>query len=101
MFVRTSSNWDHHIPMQLIDDNLWATQISFSEAGNNEIKFDATKDWRINFGDDNGAWSNDGECDDPRFSGPGMTTTALLDEDILHDATDCRIAFEAGLLSLN
>ena len=56
---------------------------------------------QIDFGDDNGAWSNDGECDDPRFIGPGMTGTVLLDEDIMHDATDCRLAYEAGQLSVN
>ncbi len=54
----------------------------------------------IDFGDDSGDWANDGECDDPRFEGPGMTATPLLDEDILRDATDCRTAFEAGQLSL-
>ena len=54
----------------------------------------------IDFGDDSSEWSNDGECDDPRFEGPGMTLTPLLDEDILSDATDCRTAFEAGRLTL-
>ncbi len=54
----------------------------------------------IDFGDDNGDWSNDGECDDPRFQGPGMTSTPLLSSDILHDATDCKVAYEAGLLTL-
>mgnify|MGYP000456977151 CR=1 FL=1 len=54
----------------------------------------------VDFGDDSSTWSNDGECDDPRFEGPGMTATALLDEDIRADATDCRTAFEAGLLTL-
>lgn len=54
----------------------------------------------VDFGDDSGDWSNDGECDDPRFEGPGMTTTPLLDADIRADATDCRKAFEAGLLTL-
>jgi hypothetical protein len=54
----------------------------------------------IDFGNDSSQWSNDGECDDPRFEGPGMTTTPLLDEDILSDATDCRDAYEAGLLFL-
>ncbi|WP_242494407.1 hypothetical protein [Loktanella sp. IMCC34160] len=54
----------------------------------------------IDFGDDASRWSNDGECDDPRFEGPGMTNTPLLDADIGHDATDCRAAFEAGRLSL-
>ena len=54
----------------------------------------------IDFGDDSGQWSNDGECDDPRFEGPGMTTTPLLDSDIRADATDCRTAFKAGMLTL-
>ena len=55
---------------------------------------------KIIWGDDNGDWANDGECDDMRFEGPGMTTTPLLEDDIKHDATDCRNAFEAGTISL-
>ena len=51
------------------------------------------------FGDDNGKYSKDGECDDMRFAGPGMTSTPLLDEDIKHDATDCRAAFNQGRLT--
>jgi hypothetical protein len=43
----------------------------------------------INFGDDSSNWANDGECDDPRFGGGG-SADSLLDEDALHDATDCR-----------
>lgn len=54
----------------------------------------------VSFGDDNGEYANDGECDDPRFVGAGMTTTALLADDILHDATDCKTAFDAGKLQL-
>ena len=54
----------------------------------------------IYWGDDSSTWANDGECDDPRFTGPGMTSTPLLDEDIAADATDCRTAYEAGLLEL-
>lgn len=54
----------------------------------------------IDFGDDNGEWANDNECDDSRFEGPGMTSTPLLEEDIGHDATDCRTAYEAGRLTL-
>lgn len=54
----------------------------------------------VDFGDDSSRWSNDNECDDKRFAGPGMTATPLLDEDIGHDATDCRTAFEAGRLRL-
>ena len=34
----------------------------------------------IDFGDDESAWANDGECDDSRFHGDGMSDT-LLDED--------------------
>ena len=38
---------------------------------------------KFSFGDDTGSYANDGECDDPRFSGPGMTGTALLSDDVL------------------
>lgn len=54
----------------------------------------------IHFGDDAGEYANDGECDDPRFEGAGMTGTALLSDDLLHDATDCRTAYDAGKLTL-
>ena len=54
----------------------------------------------VDFGDDSSRWANDNECDDKRFIGAGMTATPLLDEDIGHDATDCRTAFEAGRLRL-
>ncbi len=53
----------------------------------------------INFGDDEGGYPKDGECDDPRFEG-----TAAADEpdavNILHDATDCRAAFGAGTVTM-
>jgi hypothetical protein len=51
------------------------------------------------FGDDTSEWANDGECDDPRFTGPG-SATELLDVDMMHDATDCRTAFEDGKVTL-
>lgn len=54
----------------------------------------------VDFGSDSGDWTNDGECDDPRFKGPGMTSTPLLDEDIRADASDCRAAYERGELTL-
>jgi len=54
----------------------------------------------IQWGDDNGSFANDGECDDKRFVGAGMTSTPLLDQDIQHDATDCRNAFQQGRLQL-
>ncbi len=54
----------------------------------------------IMWGDDAGKYARDGECDDKRFTGAGMTDTPLLDSDIKHDATDCRAAFSQGRLSL-
>ncbi|MCC7320806.1 MAG: hypothetical protein IT542_07495 [Rubellimicrobium sp.] len=54
----------------------------------------------VDFGNDSSPWSADGECDDPRFEGPGMTLTILLDSDNGADATDCRTAFEAGTIWL-
>lgn len=54
----------------------------------------------ISFGDDSSRWAKDDECDDPRFEGPGMTETTLLASDILHDATDCAVAYRAGKLRL-
>lgn len=54
----------------------------------------------VQFGTDSSEWANDGECDDPRFKGPGMTTTTLLESDAYGDATDCKTAFDAGLLTL-
>ena len=52
------------------------------------------------FGDDASDWSKDNECDDPRFEGPGMTKTKLLDQDIGHDASDCSAAWDGGRLQL-
>lgn len=60
----------------------------------------ATTSNGVDFGDDASTWAHDGECDDKRFTGPGMTATMLLDDDIGHDASDCRAAFEAGDLVL-
>ena len=60
----------------------------------------ATPAHAVDFGDDSSRWSNDAECDDPRFTGMGMTATPLLEEDAFHDATDCRTEFEAGLIRL-
>ena len=53
----------------------------------------------IDFGDDSSDWANDGECDDPRFTGTGVANT-LLEEDLKADATDCRAAVEAGTATL-
>lgn len=55
---------------------------------------------KFSFGTDGGDYTNDGECDDPRFEGKGMTTTPLLSDDILNDATDCGEAYASGTISL-
>jgi hypothetical protein len=60
----------------------------------------ARSNTRIQWGDDASKYSRDGECDDKRFVGSGMTDTPLLDSDVKHDATDCRVAFEQGRLQL-
>lgn len=54
----------------------------------------------VNFGDNASEWSNDGECDDPRFKGQGQTGTTLLETDAYHDANDCLDAWKAGGLEL-
>ncbi len=54
----------------------------------------------IDYGDDASKWARDGECDDPRFSGTGVAGE-LVEEDRLHDATDCRAAVEAGTAVFN
>lgn len=53
----------------------------------------------VEFGDDASRWALDGQCDDPRFEGAGTAAT-LLDADVLHDATDCRILLGQGLVTL-
>lgn len=61
---------------------------------------DSGKRFTPNFGGDEGEWAEDGECDDPRFRGVGMTDTTLLEEDVMHDAADCQAAWESGDLKL-
>jgi hypothetical protein len=52
------------------------------------------------FGNDAGLFSGDGQCDDPRFVGSGMSEDLLTDM-IMRDATDCSEAFRNGSVSLN
>ena len=60
----------------------------------------ASAQGRVDFGDDSGDWTLDGECDDPRFEGQGMASV-LLDEDRFRDATDCRKLFDEGSIRLS
>lgn len=52
------------------------------------------------FGDDSGLWPNDGQCDDPRFSGRGMADR-LVNYSRLGDATDCNTLFNSGRIEEN
>lgn len=47
------------------------------------------------FGDNSSKWARDGECDDRRFFGKGMSKD-LVTGDIAHDAADCRKLYKAG-----
>jgi hypothetical protein len=52
----------------------------------------------IRFGDDDGAFAQDGECDDPRFEG---MASVLDSSDSGHDATDCLTLYQSGDITLN
>ncbi len=47
----------------------------------------------VDFGDNSSIWAHDGQCDDPRFAGRGMSAL-LLDLDMFHDAQDCRELYQ-------
>ena len=51
------------------------------------------------FGDDGGEYANDGECDDPRFTGDGMAMFPTAGH-ILHDASDCSVLFGLGEIEM-
>ena len=53
----------------------------------------------IVFGEDSGVFTNDGECDDPRFEGTGAAFRSSTSE-FFADASDCRSMFEAGQVTL-
>ena len=59
----------------------------------------ATECSKIRFGDNASQWSKDGECDDPRFEGRGMSKD-LDSDDTGHDARDCRQMCKTGMIYL-
>jgi len=81
-----------------VDENQWSSISIGMEDSVYAASFDINGD--IVFGDDTSGFANDGECDDPRFQGPGMAFGASTD-DLFKDATDCRAQFDAGLISLS
>ena len=54
----------------------------------------------IDFGTDEGEFTSNGSCDDPRFNGAGASYDGS-DTYRMKDATDCRAAYEAGSIRLN
>ena len=54
----------------------------------------------IDFGTDASEFARDGECDDARFQGDGMSEVILTDE-IGRDASDCRAAMASGRVAIN
>ncbi len=59
----------------------------------------ATQCSRIKFGNNSSKWSNDGECDDPRFEGRGSSKD-LDHNDVGRDAKDCRTMCRSGMVFL-
>lgn len=57
----------------------------------------ATQCSAINFGDDSSDYANDGECDDRRFFGPGVSSV-VSKENMYRDAKDCRSQCDSGRL---
>ena len=59
----------------------------------------ATHCGEIKFGNDAGAFADDGECDDARFDGPG-TSSVIFNDEIGYDAKDCWAQCAAGKIYL-
>lgn len=53
----------------------------------------------VDFGDNSGMFPDDGECDDPRFAGPGAAAFTSAESE-MRDAGDCRSLFESGQVTL-
>ena len=59
-----------------------------------------TPAWPIDFGDDSGGWARDGDCEDPRFEGAGMSLRAGVTGQRGRDASDCRRLYDASRIRL-
>ncbi|MBD3676794.1 MAG: hypothetical protein HUJ27_00135 [Rhodobacteraceae bacterium] len=62
-------------------------------------QWDISQCRRVSYGNNSSQWSRDGECDDPRFTGPGVDEI-LLGEDRMADAADCRALCNSGAVWL-
>ncbi|MEL7128296.1 MAG: hypothetical protein AAGK23_02005 [Pseudomonadota bacterium] len=54
----------------------------------------------VDFGHDKGDYAGDGECDDPRFAGPGMASISLDNNNIGADRQDCLAEYKDGNIRL-
>ncbi len=52
----------------------------------------------VSFGDDTATFANDGECDDPRFYGPGATSDVDW-ASAGRDAADCKASLDEGTVT--
>jgi hypothetical protein len=52
----------------------------------------------VDLGDNTGPYADDGECDDPRFRGPGMATPPFSPDLEGHDAADCQYHLARGFV---
>lgn len=87
--------------------NIWIGTYALGEYPNAVLKISETQPaWDeaggsvspgsdIEWGDNSSHWANDGECDDPRFAGPGAAANNTV-SDRYHDANDCRLRYEQG-----
>lgn len=82
----------------LLDEDAYADAAdcqALYQKGIIQLRGSNTKSSGGNFGDNASQWAYDGECDDPRFTGPGVDEI-LLDEDRGHDAADCQALYNTG-----
>lgn len=70
-------------------------KISATQPVWNQVSSSAAIDW----GDNSSRWANDGECDDPRFAGPGVAQGNNA-SDRYRDANDCRLRYQRGEIQL-
>ena len=64
-----------------------------------QSQWDVAQCAAIDYGNDSAQYANDGECDDPRFTGPGVDNITLA-SDLGIDASDCRALCERGAVWL-
>ena len=80
------------------DESEWASIPIGLEEAVFAASFDLNGD--VIFGDDSSDFANDGECDDPRFQGPGAALGSSSNH-LFKDASDCRTQLQAGMVSLS